>query len=418
MANNNVELKEKAIVLAQRWGAGKIAIGSQFRLKNTERIITLVNCEGFSHGKFVFDDGEEFNIGKYFDAFFVEIVKQQEESNVSEYNESAWDKLDDIYNPKKENGEDLIDSPIRRTSVQEQRNESFHNFAYFDVTEVIENLLEADSYDDDYYQKMFKKIYKYLNAQNFPTFTKDNLSIIFNNCKFEETSKHGILKIKSGNTEIGFLTYEGGKYFFAPKNKKRIDQYSFTTNNSEGFFNTAESYFDVVLSTIEKYKKDFIILYNSNLEKNKYSLGYQADATIKTLLAFSCECYLKSMLINEGKNLDELKKLGHGLSALFTSLDSDSIAYVFNYMEKNGYNIEKSLYLQEYEINDLTEKFMIDLARVDDAFVDSRYSAEKDKNTNYLFLYKFALALRACCQKQNVLYSPFTESIENKISKK
>ena len=87
---------------------------------------------------------------------------------------------------------------------------------------------------------------------------------------------------------------------------------------------------------------DLVIPDFAYLEKNKESLGYQADATIKTLLAFSCECYLKSMLISDGKNLDEIKKLGHGLSVLFTSLDSDLIGYIFEYMERNGYNIEKN----------------------------------------------------------------------------
>ena len=149
-------------------------------------------------------------------------------------------------------------------------------------------------------------------------------------------------KVKSGNIEIGFLAFEGGKYFFAPKSKELSEEYAFESNNSVGFFHTAESYLDIALSTIEKYKKDFLPLYHSNLEKNRESLGYQADATIKTLLAFSSECYLKSMLISNGKNLDEIKNLGHGLSVLFTSLDSDLIGYVFSYMERNGYNIEKN----------------------------------------------------------------------------
>lgn len=416
MANNNGELKEKAILLVQRWGAGKIPIGSKFKLKDTDRTITLVNCDGYSHGKFIFDDGEEFNVGKYFDAFFIEIVKKHEEQNAGGYNESAWDELDDVYNPKKENGEDLAESSIRKTSVQEQRNESFHDFSYFDVTEIIETMLKNENKNEN--NELFKKIYKYLNVQNFPFFTKERLSIVFNNCKFENTSQSGILRVKSGNTMIGFLAFESGKYFFAPKSKELSEEYSFESNNSVGFFHTAESYLDIALSTIERYRKEFLPLYHSNLEKNKESLGYQADSTIKTLLAFSCECYLKSILISDGKNLDEIKKLGHGLSVLFTSLDSDLIGYVFTYMERNGYNIEKNFYQQVYETNDLTEKFTLDLARVDDAFVDARYNAEKDKNTNYSFLYQFALALRKCSEKKNMLNSPFTESIESRISKK
>lgn len=417
MANNNGEQKEKAIVLAQRWGAGKIPIGSEFKLKGTERTMTLVSCDDYMYGKFVFNDGEEFNIGKYFNEYFVVMVNEiDQEQDVSVYDESAWDALDDIYNPKKENGEDLTESSIRRTSVQEQKNKNFHDFAYFDVTEIIENILKHNNKKEK--MEVIQKLYKYLNVQNFPFFTKDKLSIIFNSCKLEKTSQPGILRVKNEDTLIGFLAYEEGKYFFAPKNKILSDEYSFESNNSIGFFHTAESYLDIALTTIEKYKKEFLPLYHTNLEKNTESLGYQADATIKTLLAFSCECYLKSMLISDGKNLEEIKKIGHGLSVLFTSLDSDSIEYIFRYMERNGYDIDKKLYQPTYETNDLTEKFMLDLARVDDAFVDSRYSAEKDKNTNYSFLYQFAIALRKCSEKRNVLNSPFTESIESRVGKK
>lgn len=413
---NNTESKEKAILLAQRWGAGKITIGSKFKLKDSDRTMTLINCDGYLHGKFVFEDGEEFNVGKYFDSFFIEIVKKEDDEKKENNAEVAWDALDDLYNPKKNNGEDLVESSIRKTSVQEQINESYHDFSYFNVTEIIESILMNENKINN--SELLKKVYKYLNYKNFPFFTKEILSVIFSDCKFEKTSQNGILRVKNKNIVIGFLAYDDGKYFFAPKYKELIDEYYFEHNSSVGFFYTAESYLDIALSTIERYKSDFLSLYHSDLEKNRVSLGYQADATIKTLLAFSCECYLKSMLISDGKNIDELRKLGHGLSVLFTTLDSDSMSYVFNYMERSGYNIEKNMYQKAYESNDLTEKFMLDLARVDDAFVDSRYSAENDKNTNYSFLYQFALALRKCSEKKNMINSPFTESIENRTGKK
>lgn len=416
MANNSGELKEKTIVLVQKWGAGKIPIDSRFKLKDTDRTMTLISSEGYPHGKFVFDDGEEFDVGKYFDAFFIEIVKQQEQENISEYNESAWDAIDDLYNPKKENGDDLTESSIRKTPVQEQANESFHDFTVFDVTDIIESYSKKD--DDE----ILKKIHSHLNSQNSPFFTKDKLLIMFDNCIFKKTSHNGlfkvILKLQKGDFEIGHIVSEDGKYYFVPKDKEFGTEYSFETNNSVGFFHTAESYLDIALSTIERYKKEFLPRYDTNMERNKESLGYQTDATIKTLLAFSCECYLKSMLISQGKDLDEIKKLGHGLSILFTSLNSDLVGAIFDYMEKNGYNIEKNYFQSSYETNDLTEKFMLDLARVDDAFVDSRYNAERDKNTNYAFLYQFALALRKCSKKYNMLNSPFSESIESKINKK
>ena len=49
----------------------------------------------------------------------------------------------------------------------------------------------------------------------------------------------------------------------------------------------------------ERYKKQFVPIYNTSPDKSKESYSYQADASIKTLLAFSCECYMKSLLINE-----------------------------------------------------------------------------------------------------------------------
>ena len=55
---------------------------------------------------------------------------------------------------------------------------------------------------------------------------------------------------------------------------------------------------------------------------------------------------------------------------------------------------------------------------VDDAFVDSRYSAEDDKNTDYKFLYQLALALRHCSKKEYMTSSPFDESITSNINKK
>lgn len=61
---------------------------------------------------------------------------------------------------------------------------------------------------------------------------------------------------------------------------------------------------------------------------------------------------------------------------------------------------------------------MLDLARGDDVFIDARYSAENDKNTNYSFLYQFALALRHCVSKEHLTSTSFTESIESKITNK
>ena len=410
------ESKEKAIILVQRWGAGKIAIGNQFKLKDTDRIITLINCDGFPYGKFVFDDGEEFNIGKYFDAFFVEIVRQQEEQKNSEYNESVWDNLDDIYNPKLKNGDDVSGSFIRKSFAAEQMNDDFSSFAYFDVTEIINDVLKDKNVSED----ALKKLHNYVNTGKSPIFTKDRLACIFGVCKLEESTNKDFLDVILEEQTIGHLTILDYRFIFIPKFSvltNLIKDYSFDQNSTNGFFNTAESYFDIALMTIEKYKNEFVPFIHSGSSQNSVSLGYQANASIKTLLAFACECYLKSALINQGKDLDSIKKLGHGLSVLFTSLDDDFMGDVFSNMEKRGYDIF-NYFNSKYETNDLTENFMLDLAKVDDAFVDSRYNAENYKNTDYMFLYKFACALRTCCKNKMIVNSPFAESIESKMSKK
>lgn len=401
---------EKTIVLVQKWGAGKIAIGSEFRLKDSDRTLILTQCEGYPNGKFIFTDGEEFDVGKYFDAYFFEVVKDMEEELKEEiYDEKFWDELD-----KTLNGTD--NGTIRKTFASVQENKSFHDFLYYDVTEIIDLILKAQEKKID--SDDIKKLYNYLNDNYFPVFTKEKLLVMFGECKLESTSDKMVLKVVKGDKVIGYLIGEEHKYIFAPKNKSLKDEYVFENDNSTGFFYTAESYLDVALTTLEKYKQEFIQIYHSDSEKNVISYGYQADSTIRTLLAFSCECYLKALLIDKGKNLNDIKDLGHGLSILYTSLDDDEIARVFTYMERKGFDLSKSMYQSFFETNDLTEKFMLDLARVDAAFIDSRYCAEKDKNTDYSFLYQFAVALRNCSKKEFMLSSPFSESIDSKIGNK
>lgn len=401
---------EKTIALVQKWGAGKIAIGSEFKLKDSERTLMLTQCEGYPNGKFIFTDGEAFDVGKYFDAYFVEIQKNMgEESKKEIYDEEFWNKLDKVLN-----GTD--NSTIRKTFASIQENKSFHDFLYYDVTEIIDLIWKAQEKKID--SDDVKKIYNYLNDKYFPIFTKEKLLVMFSECKLESTSDNMILKVINGNKVIGYLIGDEHKYIFAPKSKLLKDEYVFENDNSTGFFYTAESYLDVALTTLEKYKQEFIPIYYSDSEKNVISYGYQADSTIRTLLAFSCECYLKALLINKGKNLDDIKELGHGLSILYTALDDDEIARVFTYMERNGFKLSSLMYQSFYETNEITEKFMLDLARVDAAFIDSRYCAEKDKNTDYIFLYEFALALRNCSKKEFMLSSPFSKSIDSMIGNK
>lgn len=405
MANNTTT--EKAIQLVQRWGAGKIAIGSKFKLKDSNRVLELIECEGYPNGKFIFDDGEEFNVGKYFDAFFTDntINLSDEQETAPVYDEDTWNKVHNEFNKSG-------DKNIITTFASSQENEGFHDIMLLDVSTIIEEILENKTAVAD---KMLNVLHGYLNENNFPLFTREKLYMLFGSCQFVETKENSILKVKALDKEIGYLVADSNKYIFVPKNIKLSKEYSYENDNSIGFYYAAESYLDVALSTINNYKKQFIPVYNNVDNRNKQFLGYQMDSTIKTLLAFSCECYLKALLMSSGKSINDMKDLGHSLTVLFTSLDDETIAKVFSYMERNGYNIS----LQKvYETNDLTEKFMLDLAKNDDAFTDIRYSAENDKNTDYDFLYRFALSLRNSAEKELLQKSPFSNSIEENIHKK
>lgn len=404
---NNSEIKKKAIVLVQEWGAGKISIGTEFKLMGTDRILKLVESEGYPYGKLIFNDGEEFNIGKYFNSYFLpNILEKSNQEKSPVYNEELWDEIAKNITQDK-------DSSIIKTFVSEQENKSYQNFISYDVTEIIEALINMPNTTPKDYPK---QLYNYLIYNNYPYFTKEKLYKLFSTCEFHKTTQKNYIKVIKKNENIGYLVADSGKYIFVPKKQNLKDEYAYENNQSIGFFNIAENYLEIALSSIERYKKQFVPIYNTSPDKSKESYNYQADASIKTLLAFSCECYIKSLLINEGYDLTNLKS--HKLSVLFTSLSDDQIAKIYAFMERNGYNLESGIYNQIYKTNDLTEKFMLDLAMADDAFVDSRYSAEDDKNTDYNFLYQLALALRHCSKKEYMTSSPFDESISSIINKK
>lgn len=405
--SNNSNIKKKAIALVQEWGAGKIGIGTEFKLMGTDRILRLVESEGYPYGKLIFNDGEEFNIGKYFNFFFLpNTLEKTEQEKSPVYNEELWDEIAETIKQDK-------DSSIIKTFVSEQENKSYHNITIYDVTEIIEAIIKLPNTTPKDYPK---QLYNYLIYNNYPYFTKEKLYKLFSTCEFHKTTQKNYIKVIKKNENIGYLVANSGKYIFVPKKQNLKDEYAYENNQSIGFFNTAENYLEIALSSIERYKKQFVPIYNTSPDKSKESYSYQADASIKTLLAFSCECYMKSLLINEGFDLANLKS--HKLSVLFTSLGDDRIAKIFAFMERNGYNLENSMYNQIYKTNDLTEKFMLDLAMVDDAFVDSRYSAEDDKNTDYNFLYQLALALRHYSKKEYMTSSPFDESISSIIKNK
>ena len=197
---------------------------------------------------------------------------------------------------------------------------------------------------------------------------------------------------------------------------RELKDYSFDENQAIGFFCSADGYYDAALSMIKDYNKRFEKLYSyGSTDKNVESFGYYQDAMIKTLLAFSCECYLKSLLLNQGKTINEVKSLSHGLVDLYNALDDETFAEVFQDMEENGYSIRTYISPNiPYDSNDLTEKFMIELGIVDDAFTDARYSAEDDKNTDYKFLYSFAQSLRNVAEDKISHKSPFDDGINRK----
>ena len=405
--SNNSNIKKKAIALVQEWGAGKISIGTEYKLMGTDRILKLIESEGYPYGKLIFNDGEEFNIGKYFNFFFLpNTLEKTEQEKSPVYNEELWDEIAETIKQDK-------DSSIIKTFVSEQENKSYHNITFYDVTEIIEAIIKLPNTTPKDYPK---QLYNYLIYNNYPYFTKEKLYKLFSTCEFHKTTQKNYIKVIKKNENIGYLVANSGKYIFVPKKQNLKDEYAYENNQSIGFFNTAENYLEIALSSIERYKKQFVPIYNTSPDKSKESYSYQADASIKTLLAFSCECYIKSLLINEGFDLANLKS--HKLSVLFTSLGDDQIAKIFAFMERNGYNLENSMYNQIYKTNDLTEKFMLDLAMVDDAFVDSRYSAEDDKNTDYNFLYQLALALRHYSKKEYMTSSPFDESISSFTNRK
>lgn len=190
-----------------------------------------------------------------------------------------------------------------------------------------------------------------------------------------------------------------------------LSDYSYDINPIIGFYNTAEGYYDAALTMIENYKNRFERVFDlGNSNKNAFSFGYYQDSIIRTLLAFSCECYLKSLLLNQGKNLKDLKKLNHCLVDLYHALDSDTFVEIFLDMERNGYTIKPYISSKiPYDNPDLTAKFMIELGLVDDAFIESRYCAEKDKNTNYGFLYSFVKSLKNVTQEKIKIDSIFND---------
>ena len=270
---------------------------------------------------------------------------------------------------------------------------------------------------DDKYEDNKKIIHKGIGTDssgnvNYPVFTEEMAKAFL-------CGQADIIKGEKGNYEIVLKNHNSGKYVlketgeleYISFNDRLLKDHSYEKQQSLGFFFTADGYFDAALNQIKSYEKRFPKLYMfGNIFRNNESRGYHQGAIVKTLLAFSCECYLKSLLLEEGKDIGDLKKLSHGLVGLYSALDSDTIANVFEDMEKNGYKITKYISKHiSYDDPELTNKFMLELAKVDEAFVDSRYCAENDKDINYSFLYKFAISLRNITKTKTKTQSMFDD---------
>lgn len=477
------EIEEKCLTvvqLFQKWMSTRnpLAIGTKFLIEGQDKTIVLVECDGYPNGKFIYDDGADFDIAMNGDCKFVQLVKTQDEKSTYYYDD-IWNAFDTARNgtkvikkdEKKKPIYDAYGNPVYEVMTEmkdgkeeiirdedgnpiyvkkpfkiedekkpiilkgfgkEQVNESYHDIAFYDVTEIIEEIInhedKMEQVDDPYFNNYniknlkinkyaLSKVMKYLQNNNYPVLAKERLYYLLKSCQIEPTKKKEILKVKKDGIFLGYLIGENNRCMFVPKNKTSTDEYSFESNQALGFYYTADSYLDIALESIKDYNEKFLILHHNDPNKNKDDPGYQASSTIKTLLAFSCECYLKSLLINNGMKINEIKDLGHSIVNLFASLDGKILAKVFDFMQKRGYSISNSLYEPVYESSDLTDKFMMDLAKNDNAFEDSRYSAEFEKNTDYSFLYKFTLALRNCSSKEYLMFSPFTEFIDENISR-
>lgn len=250
-------------------------------------------------------------------------------------------------------------------------------------------------------------------SKKFPRFTESMMKAYFagNADLARAENGTGFEFVLKNNNQGKYKFHEDGSLEYISFYDEALKDYTFDKNHSIGFYYTAEGYYDAALAIIEDYQKRFEKVYDlGNLDKSTVSYGYHQDSIIRTLLAFSCECYLKSLLLNQGNSLNDLKSLSHGLVDLYHALDSDTFADVFSDMKRNGYNINKYKSPNiSYDNPDLTEKFMIELGIVDDAFVDSRYCAEKDKNTNYEFLYRFAKSLKNVSDERIKVISPFND---------
>ena len=120
---------DKTIVILQKWGSGKINIGTEYTLRDTDRTMTLVSDSAYPNGKFVFNDGETFDPGKYFDSFFIEKVNEEEIEEEHLYDEELWDKVDNCLN---ETNNSLIINSLGKLDINQKA--VTHNFLMLQIS--------------------------------------------------------------------------------------------------------------------------------------------------------------------------------------------------------------------------------------------------------------------------------------------
>lgn len=396
MANDKLKL----ITILQKHSSGKIPYETKYQIEDTNEVIILKKEEGYPKGKFYLENGQDFDIQMHYNSTFIEIKKDLTETKEPYYNEDVWNEFDKSMNKDK----------------QEEQE-----FSYFEVTRIIEALPRYKELTGE-----IGDLKKYNHSLNlgFNFVTDAKLYFMLENCGFKQVpsnNKMGIIVYELYDLDgvMGYLYSGFGKWCFAPKTKKIGIEYNYEEDQALGFYYSGENYLYIALETLERYSIHLKpLMIDNNKNKNEVSYGYQADSALKTLLAFSCECYLKSLLVSEGKKLKDLKEMGHGLIELFTSLESETMSEIFEI-----YKYEKMLNfsrIEKVEDSDSLDEFISDLSKYSLAFTDARYSAENSKDTNYEFLKELAFSLRELLNKKYILSlttSPFYHEINEQLNR-
>ena len=94
MANDKLKL----ITILQKQSSGKIPYKTKYQIEDTKEIIVLKKEEGYPKGKFIFENGEEFDVQLHYNSVFIELKKEYTEPY---YNEEVWNEFDKSLQPEK-----------------------------------------------------------------------------------------------------------------------------------------------------------------------------------------------------------------------------------------------------------------------------------------------------------------------------